>query len=380
MRRRERTPQQVDPLGALSAGPLTLLASVAAGVYAVVLTTVSRDDVVSWPVAVGALAALMAAGVILVVVSRPSRAPFRRRYVVVMTVLLAGSAVLSGASTAGHNSLVRDDWVPVAIGVLVLGLAPYRPGREIAIVGVALAVVVGGVIAAEGPSFAAGLPTGLYVVVAVTPVLALSLAGATFSSTFVALVDRWVERAVTYRRESTDGLRASIARSVQQDRVTILNRDVVPFFTRLIESGEVTADDGARARTIAETLRGTMVAEADRSWLEHLLTASSVAVRGTVDDPAHIAGEMADDHRTALRALIVAFADTGVVDASDIRLVLRAEEARVDVRLTVATRVSDLTIRHRLAPYFAVLRVVYDDLVVDVTPPHLTLRFSYDQH
>jgi hypothetical protein len=380
VRRRERTPQQVDPLGALSAGPLTMLASVASAVYAVALTAVSREDVVSWVCALAALAALVAAGAVLMVFSRPSRAPFRRRYVVIMTALLAATAVLSGASTAGHNTMVRDDWVPVAVGVLVLGLAPYRPGREIAIVGIALTVVVGGVIALEGPSFTTGLPTALYVVVAVTPVLALSLAGATFSATFVTLVDRWIERAASYRRASTDGLRASIARSVQQDRVTILNRDVVPFFTRLIESGEVTAVDSTRARAIAETLRGTMVAEADRSWLEHLLTASSVAVRGVVDDPEHVAGEMASDHRTALRALIVAFADTGVVDASDVRLVFRAEEARVDVRLTVATRASDLTVRHRLAPYFAVLRVVYDDLVVDVTPPHLTLRFSYDQH
>ena len=380
MSRRERTPQQVDPLGALSAGPLTVIAGLAAVLYAVVVTVVVRADVASWPAAIAALGALAAAATVLVHGSRPARAPFRRPHVVVMVVLLAAVVVLSVVSTAGHNEMVRDDWTSVSVGVLILGLAPYRPGREIGIAGLILASVIGIVVVVESPSFAAGLPAVLYVVVAVTPVLALTSAGATFSATFVTLVDHWVERASSYRRAGTADLRAGIARSVQQDRVTILNRDVVPFFTGLIEAGEVTADDSRRARAIAETLRGTMVAEADRSWLEQLLTAPAVAVGGVVDDPEHLAGEMVDDHRTALRALLVAFADTGVVDASDVRIAVRAEEARVDIRLTVATRAPDLAVRNRLAPYFAVVRVVYDDLVVDLSPPLLTLRFSYDQH
>ena len=380
MRRRERSPQQIDPLGALSAGPITLLAAVASVVYAVVMTLVTRSDLVSWPLAGLSLAALVAAGAVLVIAAHPSRAPFGRRSVVVLVVLLVVTAVLSALSTAGQNGLVRDDWLSLSAGVLLLGLAPYRPGREIAVAGIVTAAAVGVVVVFEVPSFVTDVPGVVFVVVAMTPVIALAFAGAAFSAAFVTLVEGWIERASSYRRAGTDDLRARIARSVQQDRVTILNRDVVPFFSGLVEAGVVTADDSRRARAISDTLRGTMVAEADRTWLEQLLSTSSAGVRGVVADPGHVAGEMTTEHRTALRALLVAFADTGVVAADDVSVVLRAEEARVHARITVATTASDLVVRHRLTPYFAVLRVVFDDLHVDPSLSLLTLRFSYDQH
>ena len=44
------------------------------------------------------------------------------------------------------------------------------------------------------------------------------------------------------------------------------------------------------------------------------------------------------------------------------------------------TASSESAVRHRFAPYLAVVRIVFDDLQVDPAPPLLTLRFSYDQH
>ena len=377
---RERTPQQVDPLGALSARPVTVLAASAALVYAGVMTTTTRMEIASLGATAGALVALVAAGVVLVLSASPYRAPFRRRSLVALSVLSAGAVVLSAVGTAGRDAFVRDDWPPVAVGVLLLALAPYRPGVEIALAGLGVALVVAVVVVAQSPSFVTPVPVTSFVVVAVTPVLALAFAGAAFSRTFTRLVEEWDARASVARSASAEELIESVARSVQQDRVTVLNRDVVPFFTSLVASGTVQEADVERARRIADSLRSTMVAEADRSWLEHLFAGDGAPVSGVVVDPDRLAPAMTGEHRTAVRALLVALGATDAVRADDVQVVLRERDGRVDGLLSVPVVGGEASVRHALAPWLAVLRVVFGDLQVDPAPPLLTLRFSYDQH
>jgi hypothetical protein len=377
---RERTPQQVDPLGALSARPVTVLAAVAALVYAGVMTTTTRMEIASPGATAGALVALVAAGVVLVLSASPYRAPFRRRSLVVLSVLSAGAVVLSAVGTAGRDAFVRDDWPPVAVGVLLLALAPYRPGVEIALAGLGVALVVAVVVVVQSPSFVTPVPVTSFVVVAVTPVLALAFAGAAFSRTFTRLVEEWDARASVARSASAEELTESVARSVQQDRVTVLNRDVVPFFTSLVASGTVEEADVERARRIADSLRSTMVAEADRSWLEHLFAGDGAPVSGVVVDPDRLAPAMTGEHRTAVRALLVALGASDAVRADDVQVVLRERDGRVDGLLSVPVVGGEASVRHALAPWLAVLRVVFGDLQVDPAPPLLTLRFSYDQH
>ena len=377
---RERTPQQVDPLGALSARPVTVLAAAAALVYAGVMTTTTRMEIASPGATAGAIVALVAAGVVLVLSASPYRAPFRRRSLVALSVLSAGAVVLSAVGTAGRDAFVRDDWPPVAVGVLLLALAPYRPGVEIALAGLGVALVVAVVVVAQSPSFVTPVPVTSFVVVAVTPVLALAFAGAAFSRTFTRLVEEWDARASVARSASAEELIESVARSVQQDRVTVLNRDVVPFFTSLVASGTVQEADVERARRIADSLRSTMVAEADRSWLEHLFAGDGAPVSGVVVDPDRLAPAMTGEHRTAVRALLVALGATDAVRADDVQVVLRERDGRVDGLLSVPVVGGEASVRHALAPWLAVLRVVFGDLQVDPAPPLLTLRFSYDQH
>ena len=375
-----RSPQQVDPLGALSSRPVTALAALAAVVYAAVSTLATRDEITSGPAAVGALAALAAAGVVLVLASSSLRAPFSRASVVAVALMGSVAVVLSALGTAGANSMVRDDWAPLAVGLVLVGLAPYRPAVDIVAAGAVTSVVVAAVVVAESASFVTHVPVLAFVVVAVTPVVALSLAGASFSAAFTTLVERWIAGASSARQASAEEFRSSVVRSVQQDRVTILNRDVVPFFGQVVAAGVVTEADVERARRISADLRGTMVAEADRSWLEQMLADPVTRVSGVVVDPDRAAGRMTAAHRTSLRALLVAFGETDAVRADTVQVELDTQEERVEARISVATASSETAVRHRLAPYFAVVRIVFDDLQVDPAPPLLTLRFSYDQH
>ena len=377
---RERTPQQVDPLGALSARPVTVAAVLFAVVFATVATVRGWAEVVDPAAGVAALVVLAAAGGLVLFSASPLRAPFRRPALVVVVALGVVAAVLEALGTAGHNSLVRDDWASIALGVVLVGVAPYRPAVEIALGGAATAAALAVLVVLQRDSFVTDVPTFTFVVVVVTPVLALSLAAASFSRTFTLLVEGWLDRASTYRRASAGELRASIARSVQQDRVTILNHDVVPFFTALVDRGEVSDDDVETARRIAASLRVSMVAEADRSWLEQLFASPTTVVAGIVVDPEHVAQLMTADHRTSLRALLVAFGEREGVQADDVRVELRPEGDRVEARISVPTTAGEFVLRRRFAPWFAVLRLVFADLQVDAGPPLLTLRFSYDQH
>ncbi|TDT66150.1 hypothetical protein [Frigoribacterium sp. PhB116] len=379
-----RSPQQVDPLGALSSRPVTALAAVAAVVYATVSTVLTRDEIVMPAAAVGALAALGAAGVVLVLASSPLRAPLTRWSVAGVVALGALAAVLAAVASAGHNSMVRDDWASLAVGLLLVGLAPYRPALDLVAAGLASAVVLTAIVLVEREAFLTDVPVLVFVVVAVTPVLALSLAGASFSAAFTTLVERWIAGASSARQASADEFRSSVARSVQQDRVTILNRDVAPFFGEVVAAGVVTEADVERARRISADLRSTMVAEADRSWLEQVLADPATRVSGVVVDVGRAAGRMTAAHRTSLRALLVAFGESDAVLPDTVRIELEqgldAEEERVEARISVATASSESAVRHRFAPYLAVVRIVFDDLQVDPAPPLLTLRFSYDQH
>ncbi|WP_423918638.1 hypothetical protein ACPEEZ_10805 [Frigoribacterium sp. 2-23] len=392
---RERTPQQIDPLGGLGARPITAAAAASSLIYAVVMAVVTWRFVVDPLIAVVSLLLLAAAGGVLVRASSPYRAPFTRRASVVMVGLGSAAAITSAVSMAGANEFVRDDWPPIAVGMLLLGLAPYRPGLEIALLGGLYSLVVAVVVTVESPFFTAVAPVPVLVIAGIVPVVALSLAGATFSATFVSLVERWMSRASTFRSASVVAMRSSIARSVQQDRVTILNRDVVPFFSRLLDADALTADDAGRARDIADALRRSMVAEADQSWLDAVLLSPGTAVTGVVVDDDHLAETMTADQRTSMRALLVALGESGVVRSDDVRVEVlpsvdraldrgTAEVPRagpgVDVLISVGTLESESVVRHRLAPYFAVLRIVFDTLQVDSTAPLLTVRFSYDQH
>ena len=376
----ENSAQRVDPLGALAARPVTVAAAVTAWLMAFVSTLVRSSDVSSLGAAVAALAAVAAGGVVLVVASGPLRAPVPRTATWALVVCCSAAAVASGFSTAGSNPFVRDDWAGLASGVLILGLAPYRAAREIVLGGSVVGVVISVVALVEAPGFVTPVPAATYVVVAVTPLVALTAASAAFARVFVDHAEAWVVRASGSRHDRVDELRLGLARSVQQDRVTGLNREVVPLFARLVESGRVEAGDADEARRIADSLRASLVADADGSWLASRFRAVDRRVETDVVDPDRLADRLGDEHRTALWALVDAVDDPTVVDVRSMRVRLDGQEARVAVTIQLAVGSSASAARRSLMPYLTVLRLVSGDLRVDRSPSLLTLRFSYDQH
>lgn len=381
MRDREDTAQQVDPLGALNQRPVTLVVALFAVVLAAGRSIVTRDPDSSPILSVLAIVFVGVGALGLVFSSSPLRAPFTRLRFIVIIGSGVLAAVTEAASTFGHDSMVRDDWGSTAAGLLLLSCAPYRPGRDLAVATVLASAVIAVIVAVETPFFTTDAPALLFVAVGVTPVLALGVGSSVYSSTFVRLVQQWLSRAAILTEESAEEMRPGIARSVQQDSVTGLNRDVVPFFSDLVERGEVTERDRQRAGSAATAIRQRIVAESDRSWLEQILL--DVCPRGhagTVVDRSDLAERMTGDQRTAVRAVVQAMATDTAAQTSSLGIVLHDDDPLVRALIRVESTSPDLAVRQHYAPYFAVLRILFRDLQVEVSGSFLTLRFSYDQH
>lgn len=382
MNGREPTTQQLDPLGGLAARPLILVGCAAAVVYVIVMTVLNSRDIDYPGVAVAGIAIVVAAAAAVAVGSSPLRAPLGRAVHFSAMGLGLIALVLNAVSMWESNASIRDDWGSPALGFLSLTLVPYRPPREIAAVGALAGIFAGFVALLQADALQIPGPPMIFVIIAATPVLAMSWGGAAFASTVIRMLRRWQSRASSAVLALADERKAGLTRSVQQDRVTILNRDVVPFFEGLLERADLLDADRARAAEIADSIRRVMVAEVDRSWLDLVVeqaAGASGAGGSFVADPGHLAAAMSTDQRTALRAAIVAIFEHPEFDRRGfaVRLVHEGQDCAATIRARFTT--SEWGIRTDLAPYLAVLRVVFAQLRADFSPSALTVRFSYDK-
>jgi len=382
----ERAVQQRDPLAALIGRPTSYLAAVVVPVYAAGSTWFARDSIGNPTLAILALVLVAVASVTLVVQSSPLRAPLTARTHAAIIGSGLAALLLSALSMWDTDAFLRDDWGVPVIGLYYVALAPYRPAKELVTSGVLAAIFAGFLAVLQADSFVTAAPTSVFVIVAATPIVATSLAAAAFVDVLVRGLDRWRQRADRAFTAMTGERGVSIARSVQQDSVTVLNQEVVPFFTALLDGAVVDEATRQRARQIADEVRATMVADVDRSWLESVVEQAARRVDGAsetvstvVRDDHRLAEYMTTDERTALRAFIVALhADPSFVD-DGAEIVISRDGGRCELLLRARVD-SDLNVlKGPLAPFLAVVRVMFGDLQVEHEQPNLTLRFSYEQ-
>ena len=385
MNGRERTVQQRDPLAAMVGRPTAYLAASSMTLYAAFMTWVNRSDITHPWLAVLALALVAAAGVVLCVASSPLRAPLVSRTLVLVVSATLLAHLASALSMWESDSYIRDDWGPPAIGIFIVAFAPYRPAKDLATAGVLSAIFAAVVALAQSNAFVTEVPAGVFVVIAVTPILTLSIAAAAFVDVLVRSLDRWRVRSKRAFSLMSDESGAAIARSVQQDSVTILNQDVVPFFTELLGGETVDEATRERARQISTAVRATMIADVDRTWLDAVVdhaarvSGTSPAVSTLVRDERRLAEYMSADERTALRALIVAIHSHCAAEPFSATIDISDAGTRCDAVVHIASGNPHGSIRADLAPYLAVLRVVFGDLQVEHEAADVTLRFSYEQ-
>ena len=125
-----------------------------------------------------------------------------------------------------------------------------------------------------------------------------------------------------------------------------------------------------------------MVHEVDRSWLE---TVIAETIRGPADgsavvDPDRLAPAMTTDQRTAIRALLVGLSEIPAFVPGSLGVTLERDEVRAFGELDASFAPPDPAVRSLLAPYLAVIRVVFPASDVELSSTALTVRFQYDEH
>ncbi|MGV8876626.1 MAG: hypothetical protein ACOH1K_03845 [Rhodoglobus sp.] len=374
------TIQQLDPLGTLDGRPLSIAAAVAVLAVSTVMTSVNSDSITNPVLAVAALALIGVASATLIVTISSLRTLFSRAMHSVVIGLLVLAYALSSASLGGAALPMTNYWGTVIIGAMCLALAPYRPVAQQITVGVLASIVVGTIGLVSATFLKPDAPMALVFLASMTPVLTMALGGAAFTGSLAHTHLRWVTHAQGAAHRQREGQQLGVERSVQQDHITILNRDVVPLFTELAERGTISEADRARAAKHSESIRRLMVTEVNRSWLEAVVahTFGALDDGDRVRDPHRLAALMTASQRAALRTAIQAVAIGTELSRESVRLVIEKTESGAVVIVTAAVLSSESVLRSTLAPYLAVLRVVFTGLQTSYRSPALTVRFTYD--
>ena len=126
------TLERLDPLSAAAARPVTTGAALLALALPTVVIALRVDEITQPAWLVVSYVSLFAAVWILLHHSDPTRPVWSSPSAQLFHVLLAIMLVTSAASTVGANAMLRDDWGPLVVGVLLVASTPYRPAREIA--------------------------------------------------------------------------------------------------------------------------------------------------------------------------------------------------------------------------------------------------------
>jgi hypothetical protein len=333
----------------------------------------------------GALGAVCVGAALIVYWSSSLRAPFPVIIYVVVAVLGVTAVALSSAGIWLGETGIRRNWVPLACGLLLVQLAPYRPPRQnfaTAVLAGVSAAFIGLLQAFQGQTTD---PVIVVVVTSAAPLLAVALAGAAYSAVVGHSLYRSQSSADRAASRTASGLRGGIAKTVRDDRVTILNRDVIPFFTRVLNREDVSDADRERARAISNSIRSLMVADVDKSWLDvavieslHSRPDSDESHHIVVQDRHRLAAAMTLDQRTATRAFIVALGGRPGFRSDGFGITLTLRQGRCHVLVTAQLLGAAVAQRSDLAPYLAVLRIQFSDLRARSTTSNLTLKFSYE--
>ena len=133
-------------------------------------------------------------------------------------------------------------------------------------------------------------------------VLAMSAAAAGYSYAIVDETLAWQREANRAALHRDTELRAGIARSVQQSRVSVLGREVLPFLAGVMTADRISVADADRARELAEALRRALKAGIESTWLDDLAATirMSRGIPVVVDDP--IGGVRRSRRRPAIGA------------------------------------------------------------------------------
>ena len=360
--RHQPTPQEIDPLGGITARLIVFVGGAIALVVAIGMSLANASGFSNPLLAVAAIVLLAGVIAFYIRASSPYRAPlsFASHVVICLGALVV--VALEALSQWGSNALIRNDWGPIAMAIVVITLGAYRAPLELAACAIGTSTIVGAIAVAIGNSgsLVTAVPPAVFVVTMATPVLAAGIGATVYSITLMRLDREWKESARPLPEP------APFTQDAPTGHLAFLHGTVIPFLDGVVAAGELAPDDGAKARRLAQELRVLMVLDSEQSWL--------TGIADRFDDPARIAHELDAAQRASLRALITRIQTSDAFAQRSVRVRLGLEEGE-GVGVLEADLLSMPMARVQLASFIAVSRSAFPVSQPEFTQKRFSLTF-----
>ena len=375
--RPERTQQQLDPAAALGGRVPALAVSALSVLWAIAVLTFIQTDRDDLTLGLLSLGLLVGAATVISVATLPALAPFTLREHLTVHLLTLSAFLVNLIASWGMPRVPQDAWVAASFGLFLIAIGPYRPARELVLFGTASIAIIGVFTYLSATASPGGTRPLALVLFSVVPALACCFGAARYSSGIVRDFIRWRDRLDRAIAEEADTVKSEIYRAVQLERVGDLAADVVPLLNDILYQENITDDHRAQARAIAARIRGGLVKEADRTWLETAIEPleTSGGRPLQLDDPDSLASRMPLPQRTALHAFISSLADDPSARDVSITVYSQGDVATVTVAAGLSSR--GRVRQARYGPFIAVMRSAFTDLSADFTDRDLIVKFDY---
>jgi hypothetical protein len=368
-----RTAAELDPVSRVTARMFIIGAGVVSLAFSIALTAnPSAQSQLSIPVLGVVAIALLVASYAFLYVSADPFGPVlsRARHQLFFAGVLSAS-VLNALSQFGSDTLIRDDWGAVCLGVALLVAAPYRLPREI--VGFMMqAVTVSFTLAVvQKLTSDTEVELAVLVVVAAVPVLAIGLGAAAYARSLIASLQGAVLAAKDARRQHDDDVRRRLAESDSMGQLGALRAEVVPFLERLERERELRPEDPGLAAGLASALRLAIVQRLSQSSLADAVDDYS--------DEEGAAALLSGRQRAALRAAAGAEGERDGASSAVVALALERSATGGRGRLELrGERGAAQTAS--IMPFVRILKLVFSgvDVTSGTSGTVITFRFDGD--
>ncbi len=143
----------------------------------------------------------------------------------------------------------------------------------------------------------------------------------------------------------------------------------------------MTQEDRDRATAIGRSIRALMVTKSTAPGSRPWWRTPSLATPSRSRIPSDLANAMSIDQRIALRAPLAGLAGQRSLDPATMAVTLDRADRLVPGEITASPfSPPDAMARTLLAPYLAVMRVMFMASDVELSAASPTVRFDYDQH
>ncbi|MBF4633209.1 hypothetical protein ITJ38_02200 [Agreia pratensis] len=366
----QSTAAVLDPVSRVTARMFVIAMGVVSVALSVALSlTPTGREQISLPV-VGILAQLvLAASYVYFIRAANPFGPivsFARFQIFLGGVMLA--SVLNSLSQFGTNTLIRDDWGAVCLGLALLLAGPYRRSAEILWFTVQAVAVTFGLAFLQNLSSDASAALSILALVAAAPSIAIGLGSAAYSRSLVASLEEARDEAQAQRMRHKSGVLLRLAETDAMGELGALRSDVQPFLARLAESRSLQPGDAVRATELAFELRRAIVDRISRGTLADMVDRYS--------DDHGVAAHLDERQIAALRALIGAIGDQyGGFAERTLTLEQRGADAWGRIEFV---RPAGAPVLPALAPFLRMVRLVFEEADARAEGEALVVTFRFD--